>query len=112
MPDGVYPGWCIQDHVNVDLHNQPGTLYSTIGGSLPADVANLPWGKVNYVLNHKIRGAGKSDLEFFKDVQTAVWVSLGEPNPEFGISADGAADDQRRQRARRTSSPASATSSR
>ncbi len=88
LPNGIYPGWCIQDHVNVDLHDQPGTLYSTIGGNLPADVASLSWGKVNYVLNHKIRGAGKSDLAFFKDVQTAVWVSLGEPNPEFGISAD------------------------
>ncbi len=87
IPDGLYPAWCIQDYIPNDLHNQPATLYSTIGGSLPADVAALPWGKVNYVLNHKIRGAGATDLEFFKDVQTAIWVVLGEPNPEFGISA-------------------------
>src|SRR6185295_15906827 len=87
MPDEVYPGWCIQDHVPTDLHNQPATLYSTTGGGLPADVASLAWNKVNYALNHKIRGPGKSRLAFFQDVQTAVWVLLGEPNPEFGVSA-------------------------
>ena len=86
VPDGTYPCWCIQDYVPNDLHNQPAKLYSTIGGSLPADVASLAWGKVNYVLNHKIRGKGRSNLPFLKDVQTAIWVLLGEPNPEFGIS--------------------------
>ena len=85
VPNGIYPGWCIQDHVAYGLHNQPAKLYSTIGGSLPPDVATLPWNKVNYMLNHKIRGPNK--LQFFKDVQTAIWVVLGEPNPEFGISA-------------------------
>jgi hypothetical protein len=45
------------------------------------------WNKVNYLLNHKIRGVGKSDLAFFKDVQTAVWVLVGHQNPEFGVSA-------------------------
>jgi hypothetical protein len=88
VPGGVYPGWCIQDHVAIDLHNQTGTLYSTIGGGLPADVAGLKWHQINYVLNHKIRGSGKSDLAFFKDVQTAIWLLLGERNPDFGISAE------------------------
>lgn len=87
LVDGVYPAWCIQDHVPNDLHDQFATLYSTAGGSLPADVAGLAWNKVNYLLNHKIRGAGKTRLAFFKDVQTAVWVLLGEQNPEFGVSA-------------------------
>ena len=53
---------------------------------MPADVAGLAWSKVNYTLNHKIRGAGRSNLSFLKDVQTAIWVLLGEQNPEFGIS--------------------------
>ncbi|HXJ81733.1 MAG TPA: MBG domain-containing protein [Candidatus Methylomirabilis sp.] len=87
VPNGVYPGWCIQDHVIVDLHNQPGTLYSTVGGSLPADVAGLPWNKINYVLNHKIWGSGRTQLQFFEDVQTAIWLLLGEQNPDFGKSA-------------------------
>ena len=86
VPNGVYPCWCIQDHVPTDLHNQPAKLFSTIGGSLPTDVASLAWGKVNYVLNHKIHGPG-NNLTFLKDVQTAIWVLLGETNPEFGISA-------------------------
>ena len=51
-------------------------------------MAGLPWNKINYVLNHKIRGAGKTDLAFFKDVQTAIWLLLGETNPDFGVSAE------------------------
>jgi hypothetical protein len=66
VPNGIYPGWCIQDHVPTDLHNQPASLYSTVGGGLPADVAGLAWNKVNYLLNHKIRGAGKTKLAFFR----------------------------------------------
>ena len=58
-----------------------------LAGSLPADVAGLAWNKVNYMLNHKIRGAGTTNLAFLKDVQTAIWVLLGEQNPEFGVSA-------------------------
>ena len=41
VPNGTYPCWCIQDHVPNDLHNQPGTLYSTVGGSLPAVLPNV-----------------------------------------------------------------------
>ena len=88
VPNGTYPCWCIQDHVPADLHNQPGTLYSTVGGSLPAVLPNSAvWNKVNYTLNHKIHGAGKTNLAFLKDVQTAIWVAVGEQNPEFGVSA-------------------------
>jgi uncharacterized repeat protein (TIGR01451 family) len=90
VANGVYPCWCIQDHVPNDLHNKPAKLYSTTGGSLPADVAGLPWGAINYVLNHKLYGpytGSGANLKFLKDVQTAVWVLLGETHPEFGISA-------------------------
>jgi hypothetical protein len=88
VPNGTYSCWCIQDHVPADLHNQPGTLYSTVGGSLPDALPNpAVWNKVNYTLNHKIHGAGKTNLAFLKDVQTAVWVLVGEQNPEFGVSA-------------------------
>ena len=88
-PNGVYPCWCIQDHVPNDLHNKPAKLYSTTGGSLPADVAGLAWGKVNYILNHKVHGpysGSGANLKFLKDVQTAIWVVLGELHPEFGVS--------------------------
>lgn len=43
--------------------------------------------QINYTLNHKIRGAGTTNLAFLKDVQTAIWVLMGEQNPEFGVSA-------------------------
>jgi hypothetical protein len=88
IPNGIYAGWCIQDHIfgNLIQVAQVATLYSSIGSGLPADVRSLPWNKINYVLNHKIRGAGKTDLQFFQDVQTAIWRLLGEPNPDFGVS--------------------------
>jgi hypothetical protein len=87
MLNGVYAGWCIQDHIAGQLKNQPAKLYSSLGSGLPADSANLPWNKINYVLNHKIRGAGKTDLQFYQDVQTAIWLLLGEPKPDWGISS-------------------------
>jgi hypothetical protein len=88
IPNGIYAGWCIQDHIFGLYINQPITLYSSIGPGLPADVSGLPWNQINYVLNHKIRGVGKSDLEFHQDVQTAIWLLLGEPNPDWAISPE------------------------
>ena len=88
VPNGVYAGWCIQDHVINSPYNQPVTLYTSTQANLPSDVAGLPWDKINYILNHKIRGAGKTDTQFFQDVQTAIWLALGEPNPDWGISFD------------------------
>ena len=85
--DGTYACWCVQDHVSTDLHNQPAALYSTVEDNLPAVLPNARvWNKVNYTLNHKIRGAGRSNLSFIKDVQTAIWVAVGELHPEFGVS--------------------------
>ncbi len=89
VPNGTYAGWCIEELITGSLYDQRATLYtSTYSNNLPSDVASLPWGKVNYILNHKMRGTGKTDSEFFKDVQTAIWVVLGEPTPTWGISFD------------------------
>jgi hypothetical protein len=74
VTDGVYAGWCIQDHV-LGGANQV-TLYSSDDPNMPADALVLPWNKINYVLNHK-----QGD-KF--DVQTAIWLLLGEQNPDFG----------------------------
>ena len=89
LPNGVYSGWCIQPRITGLLHGEAASIYSSFNpASLPADLAGLPWGKINYLLNHKIRGADKTDLEFFKDVQTAIWILMGDTNPEFGVSAE------------------------
>lgn len=88
LPNGEYVGWCIQPRITGLLHNESATIYSSLSESLPSDLTGLPWDKVNYVLNHKIRGAGKTDIEFFKDVQTAIWLLLGDQEPEFGISPE------------------------
>jgi uncharacterized repeat protein (TIGR01451 family) len=88
VPGGVYTGWCIQANIVGGLYNQPATLYSSTGMNLPSDVSGLSWNEINYVLNHKIRGAGKTDLEFHQDVQTAIWLLLGETDLEWGISPE------------------------
>jgi hypothetical protein len=88
VPNGTYAGWCVEELLTGSLYDQLATLYTSTHSNLPSDVASLPWGKVNYILNHKIRGIGKTDGEFFKDVQTAIWVVLGEPIPTWGISYD------------------------
>jgi hypothetical protein len=81
ISNGVYPGWCIQDHV-VGAPTA-GYLYSSDDPNMPADAVGLPWDKINYILNHK---AGNTH-----DIQTALWVILGEPNPNWGISTAAAA---------------------
>ena len=82
----LYAGWCIQNNIYGELHNEPGTIlyYSTRPG-LPADLAGLPWNEINYVLNHKIRGANRSETEFINDVQGAIWILLGSQDiaPEY-----------------------------
>jgi uncharacterized repeat protein (TIGR01451 family) len=88
VPNGIYPAWCIQSDIAGEQANR-ATLYSTIGGSLPADVAVLPWAKINYVLNHKIGVPNTPQL--FEDVQTAIWALLGEPNPDFYPTANSQA---------------------
>jgi len=88
LSNGVYAGWCIQPRITGLLHDESAVIYSSLNNDLPSDLAALPWNKINYVLNHKVRGPGKTDLEFFKDVQTAIWLLVGDQDPEFGISPE------------------------
>lgn len=74
--DGTYPGWCIQDHVNGTT--PIARLYSSYDPNLPLDVRVLPWGQINYLLNHKQGDA--------RAVQTAMWLLLGSPDPDFGLT--------------------------
>ena len=76
VSNGTYPGWCVQDHIVGFMDS--AILYSTDDPNMPADAAGLPWDKINYILNHK---QGNSH-----DIQTAIWLVLGEPNPDWGIS--------------------------
>jgi hypothetical protein len=88
LPNGVYAGWCIQPRITGLLHGEQAVIYSSLAENLPPDLMDLPWDKINYVLNHKVRGEGKTDLEFFKDVQTAIWLLVGDTEPEFGVSPE------------------------
>ena len=95
---GIYAGWCIQNNIRGELRNEEATLFASTSSELPADLAGLPWGEINYLLNHKIRGANRSDDEFIKDVQGALWMLLGEQDidPEYtGTYAQQMADAAR-----------------
>lgn len=87
VANGTYRCWCLEPDAPGSLYNQPARLYSTAGTGLPADAASLPWGKINYTLNHMLRGPGTTNLAFVKDVQTVLWILVGDTTPEFGVSA-------------------------
>jgi len=65
--DGDYNGWCVED--NGLPPASVGTLYDSTdaAANLPALLQQVPWNKVNYVLNHK----GASTVE---DIQIALWI--------------------------------------
>jgi hypothetical protein len=89
LSNGTYVGWCIQPRITGLMHGERAMIYSSLSAeALPSELAGLPWDKINYVLNHKIRGDGKTDLEYFKDVQTAIWLLVGDDDPEFGVSPE------------------------
>ncbi|NWG35952.1 MAG: hypothetical protein HXY42_16095, partial [Chloroflexi bacterium] len=89
LSNGTYVGWCIQPRITGLMHGEHAVIYSSLSEeALPSELAGLPWDKINYVLNHKIRGDGKTDLEYFEDVQTAIWLLVGDDDPEFGVSPE------------------------
>jgi len=88
LANGTYSGWCVQAGITGLLYDKQAKLYDSMNTSLPSDLSGLPWHEINYVLNHKIHGTGKTELEFHKDVQTAIWLLMGDTNLEFGISPE------------------------
>ena len=72
--DGLYFGWCLDSHLDVDFAYYPGTYiydsYDFAGlGAAGFDTTNLD--KVNYILNHKPVGATATDI------QLAIWHFIG-----------------------------------
>jgi hypothetical protein len=67
VQDGDYNGWCVED--NGVPPAAVGTLYDSTdaAANLPALLQQVPWDKVNYVLNNK----GLSTVE---DIQIALWM--------------------------------------
>lgn len=67
VQDGDYNGWCVEDNgvPPTDL----GTLYDSTDSTanLPLLLQQVPWDKVNYVLNHK-------GLATVEDIQIALWM--------------------------------------
>lgn len=64
VTNGSYTGWCVDKFHSISSGNHWMTLYNTYG-QLPSYAQNIPWGKVNYILNHKL---GNN-----QDVQQALW---------------------------------------
>ena len=67
VTDGYYEGWCA-DRIAVMPRGEQLTvqLYSSTNPTLPNNVPQTNWGKINYILNHR-NGAT------MKDVQDAFW---------------------------------------
>lgn len=64
--DGDYAGWCVED--NGMLPGLMTTLYDSTcpASELPAGINQVPWDKVNYLLNHK-NGT-------VPEIQAALWL--------------------------------------
>ena len=80
--DGVYPAWCIE----AGQRTAGGTrarLYSSYDVNMPDDVQRMPWGKINYLINHKQGSA--------PEVQAALWRLLGQSDPKLPLSEAAAA---------------------
>lgn len=67
VEDGEYDGWCVEDNGVPPAYLS--TLYDSTDSpaNLPALLQQVPWNKVNYVLNHK----GAATVQ---DVQIALWM--------------------------------------
>jgi hypothetical protein len=81
VSDGTYVGWCLEDNF---LDDPPdGELYRLVDSTddpvnFPSPCENydqIPWDRVNYLLNHK---NGTS-----WDVQLALWVVAGTAHPVY-----------------------------
>jgi hypothetical protein len=67
LANGVYPGWCVQKAIAMVLNVDHSIyLYSSLSDSLPADFQEMPWDKINYIINHK-NGASRTSI------QNAIW---------------------------------------
>ena len=67
----VYDGWCVEHHKPIQADQAYwGRLYDSLGANLPPHLRDIPWDKLNYILNHKQGG--------MHDVQNAIWCVLDQ----------------------------------
>ena len=78
-PNATYLGWCIERTSPLLLQPHDVSPYSTYNVAV-APFNTIPWGKVNWILNNK---TGYSP----KDVQDAIWMTLGDPPPDASTGA-------------------------
>jgi hypothetical protein len=67
IQDGSYSAWCSDDSTAPVAPAPTVTPLSTLG-TLPANIQNAAWPKVNYVLNNQIGN--------YREVQQAIWLLL------------------------------------
>lgn len=78
----TYGAWCVDRYNDFDpsadggLHS--GYLLDVMAGGLPAQYQDVPWDKINYLLNHK-RGT-------VDDVQNAIWFFTDGITPEPALT--------------------------
>jgi len=59
----TYVGWCIDPEGSIAETPNKFDLYCSVGSSM----GDVPWDKINYLLNHKVAGAG------IMEIQYAIW---------------------------------------
>jgi len=59
----TYVGWCVDPDGRVAETPDQFNLYCSVGSSM----GDVPWNKINYLLNHKVAGAG------IMEIQYAIW---------------------------------------
>ena len=106
VPPGYYPGWCVDEHDDIDQHLASGVYYrvyeadffATCDPLLNAKLTNemtlhdIPilfdssvfvppssWKMVNYILNHKTNN-------YFWDIQIAIWSLVGGPVLSYNLA--------------------------
>lgn len=83
LTNGVYRAWCIEADAPIEpFANYTGRVYRGWATNVPAAFTNVPWNKLNYLLNHKIGEVA--------EVQNAVWVLLGQ-QPDLPFTSNSAA---------------------
>jgi len=68
----IYAAWCLEfDKPIHEGQTYYAKLYDSQANTLPSHLSDLPWDKLDYILNHK-EGV-------WLDVQNAIWATLGQP---------------------------------
>ena len=82
ITNGYYAGWCVQKELQMILNSSHSViLYSSLNiSSLPPEFNDMPWDKINYIINHKTGYTRNS-------IQNAIWNFTDDTNCSDDLGA-------------------------